>query len=114
MRWVGHVAHMGERRGAYRVMVGKREGKGPLGRHSRRRETIKIYLQHTGWGKWTGLLGSGQTSVAGSCEHGNERRVTMKGGKFDCLRKYQLLMEDFPLLSQSFNKLDCLVSHSDS
>jgi hypothetical protein len=32
MRWVGHVACMGERRGIYRVLVGKAEGKRPLGR----------------------------------------------------------------------------------
>ena len=31
MRWAGHVAHMGEERGAYRVMVGKPEGRRPLG-----------------------------------------------------------------------------------
>ena len=31
MRWVGHVVHMGERRGIYRVLVGKPEGKRPLG-----------------------------------------------------------------------------------
>ena len=61
MRWAGHVARMGERRGAYRVMVGKREGKGPLGRHRRRWEAIKMDLQHTGWGEWIGLPGSGQT-----------------------------------------------------
>jgi len=36
MRWVGHVAHMGEMRGAYRVLVGKPEGKRPLGRPKRR------------------------------------------------------------------------------
>jgi len=32
MRWAGHVARVGERRGAYRVLVRKREGIGPLGR----------------------------------------------------------------------------------
>jgi len=32
MRWAGHVARMGEERGAYRVLVGKPEGKRPLGR----------------------------------------------------------------------------------
>ena len=32
MRWVGHVARMGEERRAYRVLVGKPEGKRPLGR----------------------------------------------------------------------------------
>ena len=38
MRWVVHVAHMGERRGVYRVLVGKPEGKSPLGRLRRRWE----------------------------------------------------------------------------
>ena len=32
MRWAGHVARMGEKRGIYRVLVGKPEGKRPLGR----------------------------------------------------------------------------------
>ena len=36
MRWVGHVARMGERRGVYRVLVGKPEGKRLLGRPRRR------------------------------------------------------------------------------
>jgi hypothetical protein len=31
MRWAGHVARMGERRGVYRILVGKPEGKRPLG-----------------------------------------------------------------------------------
>ena len=38
MRWVGHVARMGERRGVCRVLVGKPEGKRPLGRPRRRWE----------------------------------------------------------------------------
>jgi hypothetical protein len=36
MRWVGHVACMGEGRGVYRVLVGRPEGKRPLGRPRRR------------------------------------------------------------------------------
>jgi hypothetical protein len=36
LRWAGHVARMGERRGAYRDLVGKPEGKRPLGRPRRR------------------------------------------------------------------------------
>jgi hypothetical protein len=36
MRWVGHVARMGEERGVHRVLVGKSEGKRPLGRPKRR------------------------------------------------------------------------------
>ena len=42
MRWAGHVARMGKRRGAYRVLVGKREGGRPLGRHRHRwKDNIK-------------------------------------------------------------------------
>ena len=49
MRWVGHVARMGERRGVYRVLVGKSEGKRPLGRPRRRwRDNIKMGLQEVG------------------------------------------------------------------
>jgi len=36
MRWAGHVARMGEMGGLYRVLVGKPEGKRPIGRTSRR------------------------------------------------------------------------------
>ena len=46
MRWAGHVACMGKWRGVYRVLVGKREGKRPLGRPRRRWEdNIKMDLQ---------------------------------------------------------------------
>jgi len=38
MRWAGHVARRGERRGVYRVLVGKPEGNRPLGRPMRRWE----------------------------------------------------------------------------
>ena len=44
-RWAEHVARMGESRGVYRVLVGKPEGKRPLGRSRRRREdNIKMDL----------------------------------------------------------------------
>jgi len=56
MRWAGHVARMGEGRGVYRVLVGKPEGKRPLGRPRRRRkDNIKMDPQvvvgvvRTGW-----------------------------------------------------------------
>ena len=49
MRWVGHVVCTGERRGVYRVLVGKPEGKRPLGRPRRRWEdNIKMDLQDMG------------------------------------------------------------------
>ena len=45
MRWAGHVARMGQRRGVYRVLVEKPEGKRPLGRPRRRWEdNIKMCL----------------------------------------------------------------------
>ena len=58
MRWAEHVVRMGERRGVYRVLVGKREGKRPLGRPRRRWEdNIRMDLQEVGLGyeDWIGL-----------------------------------------------------------
>jgi hypothetical protein len=49
MRWAGHVAHMGEGRGVYRVLVGRPEGKRPLRRPRRRWEdNIKLDLKEIG------------------------------------------------------------------
>ena len=51
MRWAGHVARMGEKRIVYRVLVGKPEGKRPLGRPRRKWEyNIKMDLQEVGCG----------------------------------------------------------------
>jgi hypothetical protein len=70
MRWSGHVARMGVKRGVQRVLVGKPEGKGPLGRPRRRREdNIKMELQKVvgghenwmklaqDWDRWQALVG---------------------------------------------------------
>jgi len=52
-RWAGHVAHMVEGRGMYRVLVGKPEGRRPLERPRHRWEdTIKLDLQEVG--VWNG------------------------------------------------------------
>ena len=70
IRWAGHVARMGEGRGAYRILVGKPEGKGPLVRPRRRWEdNIKMDLQEVGGGgdwmelaqdrdRWWALVGT--------------------------------------------------------
>jgi len=51
MTWTGHVAGMGEKRGAYRVLVGKSEGNRPLGRSRHRWEdNITMDLQDVEWG----------------------------------------------------------------
>jgi hypothetical protein len=58
MRWAGHVARMGEKRNAYRLLVGNPEGKGPVGRPRRRWvDNIRMDLGEVGWGDvdWIGL-----------------------------------------------------------
>jgi hypothetical protein len=51
MRLTGNVARIAEKRKAYRILVGKSEGKGPLGRPKRRWvDNIKIDLRELGWG----------------------------------------------------------------
>jgi hypothetical protein len=50
VRWAGHVARKGEKRNAYRILVGKPEGKRQLGRPRRRWvDNIKIDLREIGW-----------------------------------------------------------------
>jgi hypothetical protein len=56
MRWAGHVARMGEVRNVYRVLVGKPDGKRPLGRPWRRWEDgVKMDLSEIRWGVWSGF-----------------------------------------------------------
>jgi hypothetical protein len=50
MRWAGHVGQIGEKTNAYRILVGKPEGKRPLGRPRRRWvKNIKMDLREIGW-----------------------------------------------------------------
>ena len=58
MRWAGHVARMGEEKGVYRLLLGKPEGKKPMGRPRRRWvDNIRMDLQEVGCGymDWIGL-----------------------------------------------------------
>ena len=61
MRWAGHVAHMAEGRGVHRVLVGKPEGKRPLGRpRPRWEDNIKMDLWEVGGGgDWMELAQDG-------------------------------------------------------
>jgi hypothetical protein len=57
MRWAGHVARMGEKRNAYRLLMGKPVGKRPLGRPRRRWvDNIGMDLGEVGGVVWTGLV----------------------------------------------------------
>jgi hypothetical protein len=50
MRWAGHAARIGEKRDAYRILVGKPEEKTPLGRPRRRWvDNVKLDLIEIGW-----------------------------------------------------------------
>jgi hypothetical protein len=58
MRWAGHVARIEEKRNSYRLLVGKPEGRRPLGRPRRRSsDNIRMDLVEVGWGDvdWIGL-----------------------------------------------------------
>ena len=84
MRWARHVARMGEERGVYRALVGKPEGKRPLGR-SRRRwvDNIRMDLQEVGcgymdWIGWAKDRDSWRTLVSAVMN----LRVSVKCGKF--------------------------------
>jgi hypothetical protein len=53
MRWAGHVARMGEERGVHKVLVGKPEGKRPLGKpRPRWEDNIKMDLREVGGCRW--------------------------------------------------------------
>jgi len=75
---------MGEKRGVYRVLVGRLVEKRPLVRRRRRWEdNIKMDLQEEGCrGYGLHRAGSGQGQVAGTCECGDEPSGSIKCGEF--------------------------------
>ena len=84
MRWAGHVARMGEERGVYRLLVGKPEGRRPLGRPRRRWvDNIRTDLQEVGCGymDWIGLT-QDRDRWRTFCECGNEPSGSVKCGEF--------------------------------
>jgi len=74
---------MRERRGVYRVLVGKPVGQRPLGRPRRRRkDNIKIHLQKVGKGAWTELIWLRIWTGGGTCECGNEPSDSITCGEY--------------------------------
>jgi len=72
---------MGKTRAAYRVLVGKREGKRQRGKPRRRLgDNIKMYLQELEWGHGLDGCGSERGQVADTCECGNELPLSIKCG----------------------------------
>jgi hypothetical protein len=83
LRWAGYVARMGERRGAYRVLVGKPEGRIPLGIHRCKWEdNIKWMFERLDGSHRLDQSGSGQGHVAGSCEYGDKPSGSLNCGEF--------------------------------
>jgi hypothetical protein len=57
MRWAGHVARIGDRRGVHRVLVGRPEGKRTLGRpRLGRNDNVRVDLKGLAWKEWTILV----------------------------------------------------------
>ena len=76
LSWGEHVERMGDKRRAYRVLVGKAEGKRPQRRLWFRWEyNIEMYLQEVGRGYGLDWSSSAWGEVAGSCGCGNEHSV---------------------------------------
>jgi len=83
MRWAGHVARMGEEKGVYRFLVGKPEGRRPLGRpRCRWVDNIRMDLQEVGRGymDWIGLAQDRDRWRTVEC--GNEPSSSVKCGEF--------------------------------
>ena len=80
LRWAGHVARLEQSRNAYRVLVGKPEGKRPLGRRRRRWEdNIRMYLREVVCdpGEWIDLA-EDRGPMASLCKGGNEPPGSLK------------------------------------
>jgi hypothetical protein len=85
MRRVGHVARMGDRRGEYRVLVGKSKRKRPLRRPRLRWEdNIKMDRQEVRWVgmEWIDLAQNRDRQVAGNCKCGDEPSGSIQCGEF--------------------------------
>ena len=80
----GHVARMGEGRGVHRVLIGKPEGKRPLGRPRRRwKNNIKMDLQEVGGSCGDSMeLAQDRDRWRGACGYGEEPSGSQNAGNF--------------------------------
>jgi hypothetical protein len=98
MRWAGHVALMVEKRGVHRVLVGKPDGKRPLGRpRPRWKDNIKMDLQEVGGGRGAWMeLAQDREGWWALCEYGKELTgsIKMRGISLLAAKTGQLLKKD--------------------
>jgi hypothetical protein len=78
------MAHIGQRRGSYSVLVGKPEGQRDYLKHPgiNGKIELKRILKESVWRAWTVLMWSGQGQVAGTCECDNKPSGSIKCGEF--------------------------------
>ena len=138
MRWAGHVAHMGEERGVYRVLVGKPEGRRPLGRPRRRWvDNIRTDLQEVGCGymdwigvaqdrdRWRTLVSAVMNlrvpwnagNFLASCKPVSFSRRTLHHGVSKCDVSHQMLLATCYIchsLIRSYGKAHLNISNVDS
>jgi hypothetical protein len=73
------ILRIGEKRNAYRILVGKPEGKTPLGKPRRREEDIiRMDVRAIGWGGMDWIDLAQDRDQEGPCEHGNEPSGSIK------------------------------------
>jgi hypothetical protein len=82
MRWTEHVARMVVRRGAYRILVGKSEGKRPLQKPRCRWEDISKTDIQSVWRLWTGLIWLGIRRDVELLQTRSETSVSIKRREF--------------------------------
>jgi hypothetical protein len=80
MRWARYAACIGEKRNAYRILMGKPEGKRPQGRpRCRWEDNIKMYFGEIEWGVMDWIhLAQDRDQCLGSCKDGNEPSGSIK------------------------------------
>ena len=77
------MTRMVDSRDAYRILLGRPDGKTPLGRPRRKwKDNIKMGLQEMGCGHGLDCSGAGYGHVAGACDCGNEPTDSVKCGEF--------------------------------
>jgi hypothetical protein len=118
IKWEGHVARMGGERKLYKVLVGKPEGRRPLGRPRHRWEDgIRMDLREIDLGgRGLDSTGSGQGPVAGCCECGDEpsgscaTELVLSYGLFNVLTVLNN-RRSYETLNPLTNKLQTLQAH---
>jgi hypothetical protein len=101
MEWARHVVCVGEMRNVYVILVGRPEGKRPLGKPMRRWEyNIRMDLRNTMWKVRARCIWLGLRTTDGCCEHRNEQWLSTKDREFlQQLSYYQNLKMDSALWS---------------